>query len=56
VAERDLVQLAREALVARFTEARAAGDAALAELVERWRKGELPAAEAGDALLRLLGR
>jgi hypothetical protein len=50
------LQLGREALAARFAEGRTVGDAALAELVERWRKGDLPAAEAGDALLRLLGR
>jgi LAO/AO transport system ATPase len=56
VAERDLLQLGREALAAGFAAGRTAGNAALAELVERWRRGELPAEEAGAALLQLLGR
>jgi LAO/AO transport system ATPase len=56
VAERDLLQLGGEALAARFAAGRAAGNSALAQLVERWRRGELPADEAGAALLQLLGR
>lgn len=55
-AERDLVRLAQEALAARFAADRTAGSAALAALVERWRGGELPAAEAGPALLDLLSK
>jgi LAO/AO transport system kinase len=53
--ERDLVRLGQEALAARFAAGRSDSDAALAALVERWRRDELPAAEAGAALLELLG-
>jgi LAO/AO transport system kinase len=53
-AERDLVRLAQEALAVRFAEYRSAADAPVAALVERWRGGELPAADAGQALLDLL--
>jgi 2-methylcitrate dehydratase len=50
----DLFRLTQETLAARFTEARADGDAALQELLIRWRSGELDAARAVGALLRLL--
>jgi putative protein kinase ArgK-like GTPase of G3E family len=56
VAERDLVRLGQETLAARFAVNRSSGDAVLADLVERWRKGEVPADEAGTALLHLLTR
>jgi LAO/AO transport system ATPase len=55
-AERDLVRLAQEELAARFAEVRAAGNAAVAALLARWRGGELPAADAGPALLDLLSK
>jgi LAO/AO transport system ATPase len=54
VAERDLVRLGQETLAARFAAGRQASDAALVDLIERWRKGDLPADEAGTVLLRLL--
>ena len=49
---RDLLRLAQEALADRF----AAGGPAVRRLVERWQAGELPEAEAGEELLRLLAR
>jgi putative protein kinase ArgK-like GTPase of G3E family len=54
-AERDLVRLGQEALAALFAKSRSARNAALSALVERWQRGELPAAEAGEALVQLLG-
>ncbi len=53
-AEGDLLRLAREELAARFAAGRADGKTELADLLDRWRRGELPAAEAGPALLDLL--
>ncbi len=54
-AERDLLRLAQEALAARFAAGREAGDAGVARLVERWRRGELAPGDAGSALLEELG-
>jgi LAO/AO transport system kinase len=53
-AERDLLRLAQEVLAARFAAGRSAGNGRLTELVERWRRGEIPVSEAGAALLEAL--
>jgi LAO/AO transport system ATPase len=53
-AERDLLRLGQEALAVRFALERKEGNGLLSELVERWRRGALPAAEAGAALLDAL--
>jgi LAO/AO transport system kinase len=50
----DLLRLAQETLAARFAAARAAGDAALEDLLVRWRNGGLDLAQTVGALLRLL--
>jgi LAO/AO transport system ATPase len=47
---RELLRLAQETLATRF----AAAGPAVQQLVDRWRAGDLPAAEAGPALLRIL--
>jgi LAO/AO transport system ATPase len=52
--ERNLVRLAQEALAIRFAAGKKANDNALARLIESWKKGELPASEAGAAFLELL--
>jgi putative protein kinase ArgK-like GTPase of G3E family len=52
-ADRELLRLAQAALAARFAAARD-GASALAEVAARWQRGELPAAEAGAAVLRAL--
>lgn len=48
----ELLRLAQEELAARFRARRDVGE--VAELLKRWRQGELPAGEAGRALLRVL--
>jgi LAO/AO transport system kinase len=55
-AEMVLLRLGQEILAQRFAAGRTTGEAELAELIERWRRGLLPAEEAGEALLQLLGR
>jgi LAO/AO transport system ATPase len=50
----DLLRLAQEGLADRFAAAEVARDGRLQELLSRYQRGELPAAEAGAALLRLL--
>jgi putative protein kinase ArgK-like GTPase of G3E family len=56
IAGADLLRLAQETLAARFAEALSNGDAALPELLIRWRSGDLDAAHAVGALLRLLDK
>jgi LAO/AO transport system ATPase len=53
-AERDLLRLGQEAMALRFAAERRAGSRPLTELVERWRRGELAASEAGASLLQAL--
>jgi LAO/AO transport system ATPase len=50
----ELLRLAQETLAARFTAARTEGAAALRNLLSGWRGGELDAAQAVAAMLRLL--
>lgn len=54
-AEHDLLRIGQEMLTTWFNVERTNGNAALADLIERWRRGEVPANEAGAALLELLG-
>jgi hypothetical protein len=49
-----LLRLAQEALARRFTAATAANDVRVAQLIDRWRQGEMDAARGGEELLRLL--
>jgi LAO/AO transport system ATPase len=49
-----LLRLAQETLAGRFAAMRSAGDAALRQLLTRWRGGELDAVRAVGTLLRLL--
>jgi hypothetical protein len=50
----DLLRLAQEALAARFLAAESAGEPAVAQLLNRWQRGEMDARRAGEELLRLL--
>jgi len=50
----DLLRLAQKTLTTRFGRARAAQDAALQELLERWQRGETSSAQAASELLRVL--
>src|SRR5207248_2596982 len=52
----DLLRLAQETLTTRFAQARTAQDADLLELLERWQRGELSAAQATSELLDLLAK
>jgi LAO/AO transport system ATPase len=49
-----LLRLAQEALAIRLAAAEAAGDPNVAQLISRWRQGEVDARQAGEDLLRLL--
>ncbi|HYT94632.1 MAG TPA: GTP-binding protein [Gemmataceae bacterium] len=51
----DALELAREALAARFARAKARNDSELLRVLERWRQGMLAVEEVGDAVLDLLG-
>jgi LAO/AO transport system kinase len=53
---RELLRQAQETLAARFAGAEAARLPELQDLLARWQRGELPEAEAGAELLRLLAR
>jgi LAO/AO transport system ATPase len=53
-AERVLLRLGQEALANRLASLRKANDAALEQLVKRWRDGDMSPSEAGQALLDLL--
>ena len=50
-----LLRLAQETLVGRFAAMRSAGNAALRQLLTRWRGGELDSVRAVRSLLRLIG-
>jgi putative protein kinase ArgK-like GTPase of G3E family len=52
----DLLELARQALAARFARARANEDPGLLRLLEQWRQGILGNQEIGDAVLDALSR
>ncbi len=55
-AGRDLLRLAQETLAARFAHAQAAGAPELADLLGKWRRGEMDNPRAAGALLEWLGR
>ena len=56
VSGRDLLRLAQQTLAARFSTAEAADRPELRQLLERWQRGDVNAAQAASALLDILNR